>query len=144
MDLIYHCFTKLLGHESQLWLKAQTLGVRSTQQAPAPVPGHPEVGIQNSEDSRQTHADEQALPKVKHSALIWAWNLCVRWALHLPEDILLSVGGSQILQILQRFWNKERSCVVQCYSLDAHSVPSIFTPCLCAALIHPEGGTVTR
>lgn len=25
-----------------------------------------------------------------------------------------------------------------------HNVPSIFVPCLCAELVHPEGGTVTR
>lgn len=26
----------------------------------------------------------------------------------------------------------------------AHNVPSILVPCLCAVLVHPDGGTVTR
>jgi hypothetical protein len=26
----------------------------------------------------------------------------------------------------------------------AHRVPSIFTPCRCAAVVHPDGGIVTR
>lgn len=69
------------------------------------------------------------------------WRSRARLGLGQPAD-----EEAQTVFLTRSFEDPSRTSDedVRRLAMKAYNVPSIFTPCRCAAAVHPEGGMVTR